>query len=185
MKNIRGKSVKKSRDWIQEKKVSLDSIKNQNSGNECVNCKMMKRDILLNGHWRSGIIRWIAGPREKERQRCQARFEIHWQKEKRQILKPELSHFFMIDKQLHPFHASIQIHPDFFLALFQRIMLQIRLGKEKYSISRLSSVPLRENSAEQLSICLQYEKCNLTKNKWHREEFGADGAGAGSRASIQ
>ena len=91
----------------------------------------------------------------------------------------------MIDKQLHPFHASIQIHPDFFLALFQRIMLQIRLGKEKYSISRLSSVPLRENSAEQLSICLQYEKCNLTKNKWHREEVGADGAGAGSRASIQ
>ena len=77
--------------------------------------------------------------------------------------------FFMIDKQLHPFHASIQIHPDFFLALFQRIMLQIRLGKEKYSISRLSSVPLRENSAEQLSICLQYEKCNLTKNKWQRE----------------
>ena len=28
MKNIRGKSVKKSRDWIQEKKVSLHSIKN-------------------------------------------------------------------------------------------------------------------------------------------------------------
>ena len=28
MKNIRGKSVKKSRDWIQEKKVRLDSIKN-------------------------------------------------------------------------------------------------------------------------------------------------------------
>ena len=88
----------------------------------------------------------------------------------------------MIDKQFPPFHASIQIHPDFFLTLFQRITLQISKGKVKYSISRVSSAPLRENSAEQLFICLQREKSNFTKNKWHREEFGADGARAGSRA---
>ena len=50
MKNIRGKSVKKSRDWIQEKKVSLDSIKNYTSGNECVYCMMLKRDKLLSEH---------------------------------------------------------------------------------------------------------------------------------------
>ena len=42
--------------------------------------------------------------------------------------------FFMIDKQHHPFHASIQIHPDFFLALFQRITLQISRRSEIFNI---------------------------------------------------
>ena len=70
MKNIRGKSVKKSRDWIQEKKVRWFSFGLKNSTQQT---------------WNAGF----AGPCQEEREGCQTWLQVHWKKEKRQILKQQ------------------------------------------------------------------------------------------------
>ena len=91
MKNIRGKSVKKSRDWIQEKKVRWFSFGLKNSTQQT---------------WNAGF----AGPCQEEREGCQTWFQVHWQKEKRQILKQQILRKIFYDNWCL-FHTSIQI-PD-------------------------------------------------------------------------
>ena len=45
-----------------------------------------------------------------------------------------MSILFMIDKQFPPFHASIQIHPDFFMPHFREIRCRLVKAGEIFNI---------------------------------------------------